>query len=820
MAAVAPGGPGAPAAPGFNQASINRYAGSSPVNYRLLLANLLLLGGCGYVLFTSLSAYELALSDFDSVARTSTVGISPCGLSVPNTRFLMQTLKEEADDAFSEIKEKPLVERVRGALCGSDSITDALRMALQTTSIPDSCCSDTVDIDEKVRTYLCACDTQGCQSEHGFGDILRRIQHAYVLSSLAFARYVDSGSPLCTGNRDPFGSEVCPLDSARSKVISELNAGANNGFAILAGASSAEAAWPTEAEMLYRIFAISVIEYYDRLENDGMCFRNTDSSHESLAFCQSILSNSIAKRSIGTPASGGCANASAQLYYDTRVRLGDSCTYTSDALKASQDGRSNKPSDLTKQPPVRIRSFTSEYPSLEPVLGVCVSMHEFGQLDRRRLFGLPDPVGDFEWFGDRGNGFTRWLAGWSYWSLFDSNRKKIVAPTHTAYLDLKLYSGYRFASTTAWVMAAVISCGYLIAYAVVPFVKLLYIRLVRRNLTNSATQTIVLRPPGSAEFAALVVALLTGLWILFVDPQNYSPVPFRTSCVDYDVVGGAFGSTQTRLRDGLTGLVLVVLAVFVLLYLACCRRPPRRFRIIPLQPFPLWPVFALITVALVAMLILLVRVGDDWWSSEANEQTGSNEKLTGDFEEIIVACIWGLFFLALLIGILAQRHMAANAALEVPIGRPPIFAYLWCAAGFAAAIIAAVFVWPLFDCQIQFETNSLICGDGTETTVRFEYFWGCVAFLSCIAAVGFVFFASYRVLFSVPRKKNQAAGAFSATKTQQLAALRSSGALAALGLAGGNLPTRAEVPSNVVSATFVAGVGDEGSPLLPVTSKS
>ena len=104
--------------------------------------------------------------------------------------------------------------------------------------------------------------------------------------------------------------------------------------------------------------------------------------------------------------------------------------------------------------------------------------------------------------------------------------------------------------------------------------------------------------------------------------------------------------------------------------------------------------------------------------------------------------------------------------------------------------------------------------------MRFEYFWGCVAFLSCIAAVGFVFFASYRVLFSVPRKKNQAAGAFSATKTQQLAALRSSGALAALGLAGGNLPTRAEVPSNVVSATFVAGVGDEGSPLLPVTSKS
>jgi len=786
MATVGPA-----AGPVYNQQSVARYAGATPINFRLILSNALLVLGCSYVVLASLSAYNTSVNDLDRIARMSTVsGVSPCGLAVPKTKLIMMALKELGDDPFTDAKEAPYVERVRGALCGTDGITDALRMALQTNEIPSSCCNDytsaanappappSIDINLRVRAYLCACDTEGCQNNDSYGDMLRRLQHAFVLSAPAFAVYVDSpasaGQPACTGNRDPFGADVCPLEIARNKISQTLSDAATTAVAILTGSDTAAAPWPDEATMLYSLFALSVVEYYDRTNNDGLCFKNTDSSATALAFCQSKMSKSASTRSMGTPLYGGCANASLQPYYNSRVRVSDSCSWTSASVVSTEDGRSNKPSDITAQPSTRLRSFASGYPSLEPVYGVCESMHTFGLLDRKRLFGLPDPVGKFEWYSDgHGNGFTRWMAGWMYWSLYDAKLKDIVAQTNTPYLDLKLYVAYRYAATSAWTMAAIIACGYLLAYALVPTIKLLYIRCIRRNVTNSPTNTIVLKPLGTAEYLALLVALVVGLWILFVDPAAYTPYPVESTCDDYDLFGGPFGSTEIRPREGLIGLVLIVLAGLLLVYLTCCRRKPKRNRVMPLDPFPIWPLIALILLALLAILILIIRVGNDWWSANANEQGGSNTKMTTDFEEVIEAGLWALFFLALLMGLLNQRHMAANAALEVPMGRPPIFAYLWAAAGFAIAVIAAIFAWPLFDCQLAWDTNQLVCGDGTEVNVRWEYFWGSIAFACCVIAVIFVFWASYKVLFTVPRKRNKSNAAFTANKQQEIAKLRS-----------------------------------------------
>ena len=122
-------------------------------------------------------------------------------------------------------------------------------------------------------------------------------------------------------------------------------------------------------------------------------------------------------------------------------------------------------------------------------------------------------------------------------------------------------------------------------------------------------------------------------------------------------------------------------------------------------------------------------------------------------------------------GVLNQRHMAANVVLNVPRGRPVVFAYLWVAAGFALAILAAAFAFPLFDCQVAFTTNELVCGDGTEVGIQWSYFFGCIAFAACVIAVFYVLFASYKVLFTVPRKDDPRAVAFNKTKDQEVAAL-------------------------------------------------
>jgi hypothetical protein len=92
-------------------------------------------------------------------------------------------------------------------------------------------------------------------------------------------------------------------------------------------------------------------------------------------------------------------------------------------------------------------------------------------------------------------------------------------------------------------------------------------------------------------------------------------------------------------------------------------------------------------------------------------------------------------------------------------------------AAFAAAAVAAVFAWPLFDCQVAWTTNELVCGDGTEMQVQWNHFFGGVAFLACIIAVLFVFWASFKVLFSVPRKDDPASTAFNRSKDQEVALL-------------------------------------------------
>ena len=794
MAAVAPaaGGAGGPA---YNQASVNRYQNSSPINFRLVLANFLLIGGCSFVIFASLASYTISVKDLDRITKLSVhSGTPPCGMSVPSVFAVFTALREVSTGPFAEFKEDSIVERTRSSFCGAEAATDVLRAALQTNEIPSSCCETnpdtmpTVDISAKVREYLCACDFEGnsCNNGDGYGDMLRRIKHAYVLSAPAFAVYVDSVTATdsgtttkCTGQKDPFGDTVCPLESARTAVTTQLANAADNAFKILSG--DADELFPDDATMLYRLLALGVIEYYDRTLNDGACFKNTNKKTTALEFCQEKLEASVpplGSRSVGTVLAGGCANASLQPYY-SRISDSDSCLWTSATVLEDDDERSNRLADKTKMPATRLRMFSDAYSSNNPVYGVCESLHEFGLFDRKRLFGVVDPVGNFEFYGENhGASFTRWLAGLTYWSLYDGNLKKIVAATHTPYLDLKLYVAYRYAATTAWTMAAIVACGYLLAYALIPITKLLYIRLIRRNVTNSPTSPIILKPLGTAEYLALVVGVVVGLWILFVDPAAYTPYTMDVSCDDYDLFGGAFVSTERRPREGLTGVVLAALCVFLLAYLTLCRRTPKKNRVLPLNPFPLWPFISIILVALISVLILIFRVGNEWWDVEANKQSGSTEKTTDDFEEVIDAGLWGIFFLALLMGVLNQRHMAANAALEVPLGQPPIFAYLWAATGFGIAVISAVFTWPLFDCQLAFESNQFVCGEGTQVNLRWDYFWGAIAFGACIVAVIFVFWASYKVLFSVPRKRNQANATFIANRGQEVAKLRAAQSLA------------------------------------------
>lgn len=763
----------------LNSASVARYRGAAPINYRLIFVNFLVVLGCCYVLFTALGRHNTALADLDTVARSSAIDATPCGLAVPKLKFIFETLNEISDDAFAEDQESLYIERTRSAFCSTDSLNNALRSALQAIEIVDDCCSQYPDgdarkqtewqLESSVKDYVCTCASErGCGSG---GDMVRRIQSAYVLAAPAFAVYVDSSNNdlTCASPNDPFSSTSCASSDASitTTIHAQLAEAATNSFKILAGKTNETAPWPTTTKMLYRLLALSVIEYYDRKLNNGACFANTART-TAFEFCTAKLAPSIsladasATRPLGDAWPGGCSNAAEHKYYAERMANSDSCTFT-----ASTDAASKNTPLWTQRP----RKFSAAYEAAGalPVYAICSSMLDFGLLDRKRFFGLPDPIGEFEWHGDGGS-FGRFLGSIAYSSLFDANKfRSEVADKHTSFLDLKLFVAYRYAATSAWVIASCIACGYLFAFACVPFSKLLYIRLVRRQLTNTRTDTILLKPTDSAGYVALLTTALIGLWVIFVEPAGSAPYVVSSDCDGYEQHGGAYATTTGRPRDGLLGLSLILLGGGLLVYTFVCRRPPKQQRIMPLDPFPLWPIIGLILVELTAVLMVMLRAGTDWWTREAGGSDGSNTKTTQDFEDIVGAAVWVLLCLGLLMGVLNQRHMAANVVLNVPRGQPVVFAYLWAAAAFAPALGAVVFSWPLFDCQVAWSTNDLICGDADS--IQWNHFFGAIAFVVCVVATVFVFWAVYKVLFSVPRKDDPSAKAFNRSKDQELALL-------------------------------------------------
>lgn len=767
----------------YTSASLRRYRSSTPFNFRLILLNALLVSGCVYIIVECVSRYTQSLEDLDRVARLAAAGNAPCGLAVPKTKFLMQALKEISDDAFTEEDEGVYISRVRGAFCGASTVTNALRVALQTTHIPEAPlnlavngsgsqpATPSIELNEAVKVYLCKCDTEGCRKNGMYGDFVRRITASYVQSAPAFARYVDSGgssgssSGRCTGQFDPWAASVCTSTVSRALIDGELNAAASNSMSILSGGSEP---FPSISEMLYRLIGLGVVEYHDRIDSTGACFKNTALQTDALQFCKDMLAPSVVGngRPVGAVHLNGCVDPAMQTYFVERIGYSDSCEWTQ-ATGSEADRAEIEPE------PRKLRRFTRAYATAEPVYAVCSSMLEFGLLDRKRLFGIPDPISKFDWYSENhGNSFTRWLAGIAYYGLFDANVKKVVAEFHTPYLDLKLFIGYRLAATSAWTIAAMTAAGYLLMFASVPIAKLVYIRFVRRNLTDSKTEPIVLKPLGTAEYLALATCALVGLWIIFVDPAAYTPYVYTASCADYKFHGGPFVTTELRPRDGLIGLVMLVLSIGLFIYIFACRRRPRRDVVIPLAPFPIWPIIVLILIVLIAVLILAIRAGNDWWTSQSTDISSSKTKSTSDFEEIVGAAFWTMFFLGGLMGVLNQRHMAANAILEVPRGRAPVFAFIWIGLGLAGAIVAAVFTWPLFSCDYAWETNEFVCGNGNEVNIRWNYFWGCVAWGACVLSIIFVVFASYRVLFAVPRKNDVTALAFGRSrelKANQLA---------------------------------------------------
>jgi hypothetical protein len=738
----------------FNPASLQRYASSTPINYRVIFVSTALIAGCSFVLVETFQRFSVVKGDFDTVNRLDAAEVTPCGLAVPRMRFLMQSLKHISDDPFAEHADAALANVGRSSLCGAETTANAIRVAFQQTSITPVYLSSSQAVREaaeiasdiNTREFVCEC-TKGRCGGGDHGDALRNLNHSYVLAAPAFVRYRENlgETTHCMAGNDPFGSDVCEMSTT---VQAQLQAASTNAYELLRG--DATASFPDVSQMLYRLTALAVLEYYDRLSNGGACFKNTN-AQTATAFCDTVLGykSSSDGGGIGTIPDPPVTSASKHAYYE---KIMDTSMTTC---------------ERPEEPEVRSRTFDASYSSQFPVIAICASTLEYGLLDIKRLYGIPDPIGEFEFAsGHFGNGFTRWLAGLAYYGLYHGHATNIVADWHTSRIHLKLYLGYRVAATAAWGFASLLACGYLLAYATTPLIKLLYKRIAQKLLLPSAQiSTITLKPLGVGEYACTGAAVISGLWLLFVDPSAHSPYYYSSVCTDYANHGGTFPSIAKREPVGVVAATLTAMPSLLVIHLAFFRKKPRNTRIMPLSPFPIYPILILIVLVLIFIIVLSIDVGNEWWDLAKRSPTGNSPGALDSFERIMDNAMIVLLCLGLLLGILNQRSLAANAAMNVPYGRVPVFAVMWCAAALTASGVATGYAFTFIDCSLEHGIDDIVCGDGSTFLTRFL---GVVVFSLTACSILIVFFAAFKLLYSIPRRTDVRDATFGLTKRQKV----------------------------------------------------
>ena len=200
---------------------------------------------------------------------------------------------------------------------------------------------------------------------------------------------------------------------------------------------------------------------------------------------------------------------------------------------------------------------------------VCAATLQYGLFEQGRLFGIPDPTGQFV-VDNRADQALHFIAGWIYNGLYINPWKNAGDVVADPKARLEVYMAYRLASTTIWGMLVANVCGFLLARAVIPLgVYVLRIFQVRAQ-GNSAI--VLMRPRADVPlYVTLVVTVVVVYWLIWIDPATQSHYPVTTQCDEYRArrarPHGAFVTTWGKRRFDRLGeyiigyLLLITLAV-------------------------------------------------------------------------------------------------------------------------------------------------------------------------------------------------------------------------------------------------------------------
>ena len=514
------------------------------------------------------------------------------------------------------------------------------------TPADDSDASALNTLEAEMLNDLCNTESNRTYSkrlETAFGDPLTRIARAYLAAAPAFRTYVKSkddpafSGGTCLGDLDPFGyTELRPASPPQpasppppqtptptptkpsppplppsttygNSMCSNADyinlvlqrAGSLENSARLAGIDyKNDGDKPTgPLEMLYALYALSVINHYDKTKNDGACFKNSHAA-SAVNFCTELYGsedftgyenfllqpNNVRLTVYGKPI------LDVNYYRASDEQLWTSYRCSSETVDGITltAGDPDTVSPSPAPPPfISFRGDHSQYATKntgkvkDHVIASCAATLQYGLYDQERLFGVPDVLHFFQ-HDNRPDASLHFLGDVTAQSYFLGPLDE-AATFDRPVKRLELYLAYRLASLTLWGALVASVTGFFIGRSGVPLgmAALSLIFGLKKADGESAT---VAQPASRSIFQdtftilAALLALATAYYTIFVDPSAQSYYPTTPKCNDYILgskyvhsAGGAYVTSWGKRRfnrysETQIGIVLVFVALVPAIY--------------------------------------------------------------------------------------------------------------------------------------------------------------------------------------------------------------------------------------------------------------
>ena len=554
------------------------------------------------------------------------------------------------------------------------------------------------------------------QQRDAYGELKTRVARAYVAAMPAFARY-DNKRAECAEHedfKDPFDS-FCK-HSCHIRV--ELEAAANE-QQIMWDASNSGLPATSFTKQLYRLLALSLAGYRDRLDNNGACFRNSQlyaagdtiptgfvegNSHSTLDFCtESMRAGKAGDLATGLNSMGAYSSQ------DTRMAEEFQC--------GAAYGTYPPPSPA---PPL---SRENNAESHRQGVHACAATMQYGLFEQGRLFGIPDVLAPFV-LDNRVDRNLHFIGEWIYNAMYVEPMKKAGDILADPKAKLELYIAYRLTSSSIWAILVANVAGFMLVRAALPMgiwcLKLVGVR------SASLKEIQLVRPlMGGPIYLVLVVNVLVIYWIFWLDPATQSHYYTTTSCEDWRGLGvqvpsGAFGTTWGKRRYARFGEHVIGILLILLFLLVVVQRiigqgfvaedlKKQNAKVEMGETARLdWVAYTMVGFALCIQVLFIsqsIVSGDDWY--QAVKASDNDAQLLETFSRDVLMSVWAAFWTATAIAWFRQKW----AVHELP----RMYQYAWMACCLLTLWMPVIQSAVLLEKEIEVAFSD---GKGTADTPR------------------------------------------------------------------------------------------------------